>query len=45
MIAGSPPDVEGSYVQMVTHLEDNTGAIVAVGDDDKKGETVQDGQL
>lgn len=35
MTAGYPPDVEGSYVQMVTHLEDDTGAVVAVGDDDK----------
>ena len=34
-VAFNPPDVERSYVQMVTHLEDNTGAIVAVGDNDK----------
>ena len=33
--AGSSPDVEGSYVQVVTHLKDDTGAIVAVGDDDE----------
>ena len=41
----SLPDVEGSYVQVVAHLEYNTGAIVAVGNDDKEGEAVEDGQL
>ena len=37
--------MERSYVQMVAHLQDDTGAIVAVGDDDKEGEAVEDGQL
>merc|ERR1719494_245972 len=43
--ASRVPDMERSYVQMVAHLQDDTGAIVAVGDDDKEGEAVEDGQL
>ena len=41
----SLPDMERSYVQMVAHLQNDTGAIVAVGNYNKEGEAVEDGQL